>query len=67
MPNRRSWSAVFAASRRNADVNGGRPIVKRVYIEQASGELHIDTSWGGTVDFKARFSRQQGQAAAGSS
>lgn len=55
------WEAddtVFVASRRNETVNGGRPIVKRVYIEQATGELHIDTSWGGSVDFNARFSRE---------
>ena len=56
------WEAddtVFVAARRNETVNGGRPIVKRVYIEPATGELHIDTSWGGSVDFNARFSREQ--------
>ena len=55
------WEAddtVFVASRRNPAVNAGRPIVKRVYIERATGHLHIDTSWGGRRDFNATFARK---------
>ena len=47
---------VFVASRRHPAINSGRPIVKRVYIDTATGELHIDTSWGGKRDFLATFS-----------
>ena len=50
---------VFVASRRNPAVNAGRPIVKRVYIDQKTGELHIDTSWGGKRDCFASFSRKR--------
>ena len=55
------WEAddtVFVASRLNPAVNAGRPIVKRVYIERATGHLHIDTSWGGRRDFNATFARK---------
>ena len=52
------WEAdVFVASRTNPTMNGGRPIVKRLYIDRATGELHIDTSWGGSANFYACFAR----------
>ena len=55
------WEAgdsVFVASRQSPAVNAGRPVVKRVYIERATGELHINTSWGGRRDFRASFARR---------
>ena len=49
---------VYVASRRHPAVNGGRPTVKRVYIDRLSGEMTIATAWGGKRDFIATFTRR---------
>ena len=46
---------VFVAERRNPTVNGGRPTVKRIYIDPRSGELTIAQTWGRGKGFVATF------------
>ena len=57
----RAWweGATFVAERTHPTVNSGRPTVKRVYIDEATGELRIDQTWGGCKKgFNAAFSRK---------
>ena len=49
---------VFVASRRHPTVNFGRPTVKRLFIDRATGELVNEQAWGGARAFVATFSRR---------
>ena len=60
--NGRWEGACFASTRQSEEVNGGRPILQRRWIDDATGELHIVQDWGGAKSFLARYIRRQPDA-----
>ena len=50
---------VFVASRVHPTVNGGRPTIKRLFIDPATGNFTIAQTWGqSNKSFVASFARR---------